>query len=479
MDLINRCQCVHGRQRRSNRTCRDRRPVAARLTGYCLTAVGLIFAQTSWLPPQAFGQVATSYEAYFRPARSTQSASNDSAIAPVATAKRQPSKSEGDPPLVPHSRHKASQNSAAVPDSQPAFRADASTPGSADISRTSPEPSSRRASVLANYVDVRRNVKRPRPTSPPATLNVESKAKRLIAEPDSGVPFRRTGTERLRRHRSFIPRSSPAPSTKGGRSLPFATLHPVNELRNAEPSVAHPRRTAIDDQREKAAAAAQSAWQTIQVSGLQDASEFQPPVRLAQPPAVADPPSASADAPSSLAPALAPRTAPRLPVPAPTLAEEEIVSTPAGGILRSAKQLGTNIEAPGGEFPTNVAAGPFSAAGQVPSWMSSRRRDAETVVYWDAPAVAYRPLYFEDINLERHGYSAGVFQPALSAAHFFGRLPALPYLMVSERHHQAQYSLGHYRPGSQAPYVWYLPRPSAAGGVAEAAAVTGLLFAFP
>jgi hypothetical protein len=141
--------------------------------------------------------------------------------------------------------------------------------------------------------------------------------------------------------------------------------------------------------------------------------------------------------------------------------------------------LDTNINAPEGELPQDVAGPRFAAAGEVRQGMGARRGNVETVVFWDAPNVAHRPLYFEEVNLERHGYRVPLIQPVLSGAHFFGRLPALPYLMFSEGHRQARYTLGHYQPGSMAPYAWYLPRPSLEGGIVEAAAVTGLLFAFP
>jgi hypothetical protein len=42
----------------------------------------------------------------------------------------------------------------------------------------------------------------------------------------------------------------------------------------------------------------------------------------------------------------------------------------------------------------------------------------------------YRPLYFEEINLERYGCSAGILQPGISGAHFFGTVALLPYKMV-------------------------------------------------
>ncbi len=79
---------------------------------------------------------------------------------------------------------------------------------------------------------------------------------------------------------------------------------------------------------------------------------------------------------------------------------------------------------------------------------------------WDAPALCYRPLYFEEINLERYGHSAGaVLQPLLSAAHFYGTVAALPGLLVVEPPCQCVYTLGHFRPGNCVPFELYCPRP--------------------
>ena len=65
----------------------------------------------------------------------------------------------------------------------------------------------------------------------------------------------------------------------------------------------------------------------------------------------------------------------------------------------------------------------------------------------------HRPLYFEEINLERYGYGCGwCLQPGASAAHFFGTVPALPYLMTVDCPHECIYTLGHYRPGSCPPW---------------------------
>lgn len=75
------------------------------------------------------------------------------------------------------------------------------------------------------------------------------------------------------------------------------------------------------------------------------------------------------------------------------------------------------------ELPQNHAAGVFRGAidqrGQY-GWVSPRL-SAHTAY------VQYRPLYFEEVNLERYGYNFGCLQPFVSAARFYGTLPILPY----------------------------------------------------
>jgi hypothetical protein len=101
---------------------------------------------------------------------------------------------------------------------------------------------------------------------------------------------------------------------------------------------------------------------------------------------------------------------------------------------------------------------------------------------WDAPALAYRPLYFEEVNLERYGYSPrylGVVQPAISAGQFFTTVPLLPYKMFAEPAREPVYTLGQYRPGSDVPYQVVVPPLSLSGAGVEAGVVTGLIFAIP
>lgn len=98
---------------------------------------------------------------------------------------------------------------------------------------------------------------------------------------------------------------------------------------------------------------------------------------------------------------------------------------------------------------------------------------------WVASNLCHQPLYFEEAALERSGYSYGVLQPLCSAAHFFGRIPLIPYMRGAENPRECNYVLGSYRPGSYAPYSKTRLPLSVKGGIYEAAAAVGLVYLIP
>ena len=107
------------------------------------------------------------------------------------------------------------------------------------------------------------------------------------------------------------------------------------------------------------------------------------------------------------------------------------------------------------------------------------RRFACTTFTWKAAGYCHKPLYFEDWNLERYGHSHGWADPIVSAAHFFVRVPLLPYQMGVELPWECVYPLGYYRPGSCAPWTVPAVPISMRGFAVEAATVTGLVFLLP
>jgi len=99
---------------------------------------------------------------------------------------------------------------------------------------------------------------------------------------------------------------------------------------------------------------------------------------------------------------------------------------------------------------------------------------------WKASALCHKPLYFEEVALERYGHTMGpVLGPVHSGAHFFLNIAFLPYKMGINPPHECQYALGYYRPGNCAP--WLVPPVpiSLRGALMQGAAAVGLVYLFP
>lgn len=97
-----------------------------------------------------------------------------------------------------------------------------------------------------------------------------------------------------------------------------------------------------------------------------------------------------------------------------------------------------------------------------------------SAIQWKASGLCHKPLYFEEVQLERYGHEIGpILQPLVSTAHFFGNVAVLPYKMGIHPPHECQYALGYYRPGNCAPYM-LPPIPfSLRGAATQAGAVVG------
>lgn len=160
------------------------------------------------------------------------------------------------------------------------------------------------------------------------------------------------------------------------------------------------------------------------------------------------------------------------PAPRPLPAAEDWDLKPIGGVT-------LDIAAPAGDFPENVAAPYLEAAGEYTDQPNLEAVGWSYAYYWQASGYCHGPLYFEEVNLERYGYSLGVLQPAVSGAHFFGTLPILPYKMAVDRPGTCIYTLGHARPGSYTPFQIHRPPLRWDAALVEGAAVTGLIFLIP
>jgi hypothetical protein len=103
-----------------------------------------------------------------------------------------------------------------------------------------------------------------------------------------------------------------------------------------------------------------------------------------------------------------------------------------------------------------------------------------SVFEWSATSRCHGPLYFEEINLERYGYQCHpLVQPFVSGAHFFLTVPTLPYQMTVHPPRECIYTLGHYRPGSRAPWQRQRLPWDARAAVVEAGVAVGLVFLIP
>lgn len=147
-------------------------------------------------------------------------------------------------------------------------------------------------------------------------------------------------------------------------------------------------------------------------------------------------------------------------------------------VVRPIDLVMVNITPPAGKLPANPAADLVGSGADVP--LPAVRAWPIDTFYWAAAATCHKPLYFEEVNAERYGYTrCRVGQPFISAAHFFGTLPALPYLMGADCPCDCDYTLGHYRPGSCVPWQRHYWPVSLRGAAVQAGIVTGTVFVIP
>lgn len=212
----------------------------------------------------------------------------------------------------------------------------------------------------------------------------------------------------------------------------------------------------------------------------------------ATPAAEYDPPAAAAEtaAPATLdetggavagqAPQPAPQPAPipkETPPPAPAgtpVPLPETIDTP-----RPLSAISLNIAPREGELPVSPGALPFAherdlrfPAGTTRGWMMS-------CYNWEADALCHNPLYFEEENLERYGYTRGIIQPVLSGSRFFATVSFLPYLMTARAPWECVSTLGYYRPGSCVPFTLTRPRWSWKAAVVQGGFITGMAYLIP
>ncbi|MGD9645864.1 MAG: hypothetical protein AB7U73_09135 [Pirellulales bacterium] len=140
-------------------------------------------------------------------------------------------------------------------------------------------------------------------------------------------------------------------------------------------------------------------------------------------------------------------------------------------ILKRIRDITSDISADAGDFPPECPLGdaPFEP-----------RMWAMTSFHWKASGLCHKPLYFEQVGVERYGHSLGpILQPIWSGVDFYGRIFLLPYEMGIEPPWECVYALGYYRPGSCAPKMIFPFPVSIRGGLLEAGAVLGAVYLLP
>lgn len=124
--------------------------------------------------------------------------------------------------------------------------------------------------------------------------------------------------------------------------------------------------------------------------------------------------------------------------------------------------------------------GAFPESCPLPDEDFQRRAPTPVTFTWKASSLCYKPLYFEDVQLERYGhYCHPLLQPALSRVRFWLTIPCLPYLVGVDPPNQCVYDLGYYRPGNCAPSMLEPIPISLRGALLQTGAVVGLAAALP
>ena len=100
------------------------------------------------------------------------------------------------------------------------------------------------------------------------------------------------------------------------------------------------------------------------------------------------------------------------------LAQALPYNCPRREICQELSDISTNIAAEPGEFPVECGLG---------DEQFSPRNFQSTLFAWKASSLCHKPLYFEDVELERYGQTCSpLFQPIISAAKFYLRCPFCP-----------------------------------------------------
>lgn len=213
----------------------------------------------------------------------------------------------------------------------------------------------------------------------------------------------------------------------------------------------------------------QSVIEAQRVASRPFQEEALPP--LDQPSGAAPPPSTQRPPRETTPPVEPRRLTPQQGIPELQRQVAQLPPCPNPEDLRKISEITDDITPPGTEFPPECE---LARAGFEP------RAWAETTYTWKASGLCHKPLYFEDVQLERYGHTCGpLLQPFASGAHFFGNALILPYKMGMEPPCECVYALGYYRPGDCAPFMIQPLGLSWQGAFWQGTTVTGLVFLIP
>lgn len=145
--------------------------------------------------------------------------------------------------------------------------------------------------------------------------------------------------------------------------------------------------------------------------------------------------------------------------------------SPQRGI--ESNRISLTIPNDGRPMPLDCSGSLFAATSAAPA------RSSKSFT-WTSSELFHLPAYFEDVPLERYGQTiCPVVQPAISAAHFFGTLPILPYKMGLDHPRRPVSSFGYYRPGSPTPPTRYHLPWNRHGALLESGAWIGAVMLLP
>jgi hypothetical protein len=126
--------------------------------------------------------------------------------------------------------------------------------------------------------------------------------------------------------------------------------------------------------------------------------------------------------------------------------------------LRPINTVRARIKPPEGALPEDLFGSDARATPMQFHNLGAARGWRQNLYCWDAPALCFGPLYFEEINSERFGWRVPYLQSFYSGAMFGLNCLILPVRVVAEPPRSCVYALGHDRPGSCVPVRCYCPK---------------------